>query len=624
VGNCRLRALGRAAAIVATVVFAAPRAEADPSTVSGFAVDTFDPSVRGSQWFVLDSLDIRDDGRGSVGIVAEYAFKPFVIKNADGSDRAAIVQDQLFVHPGGSLVILDRLRLAFDMPIALYNEGTAAAYQGESFTAPSQAALGDTAFVADLRLFGRYGGAVTGALGLEAIAPTGSRSQYTGDGKTRFVPRLQFAGTYKEMTWALRAGMLFRTEDDPIGTQTRGDAIVFGGAIGWRPNHGPFMIGPEVYGSASVTQPSPANAPVEAIVGAHYAFAREWRVNLGVGPGLSSGIGTPALRTALSIEFLSEAAEDRPKKVVHYHPPNDRDHDSVPDTLDACPDQAGPTNIDPALNGCPPPPDSDADGIPDNADACPDEKGSASADPELNGCPPDADQDGVPDSEDACPLRAGVEQTDKTQNGCPPDSDRDGIIDAEDACPGVAGAVSKDPQDNGCPIDPDRDHDGILNEDDACPKEAGPKDPDPKKNGCPKAILRGAEIRILDQVRFEANSARIAKGKDSTEVLAAVAKVMIDHPEIKKLEVQGHTDNHGDSKANKKLSEQRAQAVVKWLVSQGLDASRFTAVGYGDERPIDSNTTEDGRKVNRRVEFHAIETTTPAPPAPAPAEEKKP
>ena len=49
-----------------------------------------------------------------------------------------------------------------------------------------------------------------------------------------------------------------------------------------------------------------------------------------------------------------------------------------------------------------------------------------------------------------------------------------------------------------------------------------------------------------------------------------MAKVMIDHPEIKKLEVQGHTDNHGDSKANKKLSEQRAQAVVKWLVSQGL------------------------------------------------------
>jgi outer membrane protein OmpA-like peptidoglycan-associated protein len=619
-------------AAVAAVTLGAAPARAGTTPQSGFAVDTFDPSARGSQWFVLDSLDFRDDGRGALGVVGEYAYKPFVIKNADGSDRATVVSNQLYVHPGGSLVILDRLRLSVDLPIAVVDTGSPGAFNGYTFAAPTEASLGDTQFAADLRMFGRYGDMATASIGLEALAPTGTRAQYTGDGKTRFIPRLQFAGTYDELVWALRAGMLFRTEDDPIAGVTRGAAIVFGGSIGWRPKGANLVVGPELYGNASFTEPSSANSPIEALLGAHYAFAREWRVGLGVGPGLSSGLGTPTLRTALSLEFVSEAMEDRPKKVVHHREgPSDRDHDDVPDTLDACPDKPGPPSVDAAINGCPPPPDTDGDGIQNTLDACPDEKGSPSADPELNGCPPDADQDGIPDAEDACPLRAGVEQTDPKQNGCPPDSDHDGIIDADDACPDVPGAPSKDPDYNGCPYDPDHDKDGIPDEVDACPKEPGPGDPDPKKNGCPRAVLRGGEIRILDQVRFEQNSARIAKGKDSADVLAAVAKVMIQHPEIKKLEVQGHTDNRGDTKANKRLSEQRARAVVKALVAQGLDASRFTAVGYGDERPIDSNTTEDGRKSNRRVEFHTVETSSPsaapaAPPATPPSapEEKKP
>jgi outer membrane protein OmpA-like peptidoglycan-associated protein len=113
-----------------------------------------------------------------------------------------------------------------------------------------------------------------------------------------------------------------------------------------------------------------------------------------------------------------------------------------------------------------------------------------------------------------------------------------------------------------------------------------------------------------------------------------VRKVLVEHPEIKKLEVRGYTDNRGDSKANKLLSEQRAQAVVKWLVASGVEAARLSAVGYGDENPVDTNSTESGRKTNRRVEFHATEVAhvdhaAPAqnPPAPAPyqePEEKKP
>ena len=152
---------------------------------------------------------------------------------------------------------------------------------------PNEAALGDAEFRGRCAPLRAHGQLATGAIGRGlTIAPTGSRAQYTSDGKTRFVPRLQLAGAFKDLAWAVRLGMLFRTEDDPIAGQTRGHAFVFGGAVGWRPDHGRLTIGPEIYGSASVTEPSSANTPVEAILGARYALARRWRVGLGAGPGL--------------------------------------------------------------------------------------------------------------------------------------------------------------------------------------------------------------------------------------------------------------------------------------------------------------------------------------------------
>jgi OOP family OmpA-OmpF porin len=111
-------------------------------------------------------------------------------------------------------------------------------------------------------------------------------------------------------------------------------------------------------------------------------------------------------------------------------------------------------------------------------------------------------------------------------------------------------------------------------------------------------------------VKFATASAAIVPGKQSEEVLSAVLKVLTDHPELKSVSVEGHTDNHGAPAFNKSLSEQRAASVVKWLVQHGVDASRLSSQGYGFERPIDSNDTEDGRKNNRRVEFHIDGSST--------------
>jgi outer membrane protein OmpA-like peptidoglycan-associated protein len=120
----------------------------------------------------------------------------------------------------------------------------------------------------------------------------------------------------------------------------------------------------------------------------------------------------------------------------------------------------------------------------------------------------------------------------------------------------------------------------------------------------PKAFVQGSQIKILDQVKFKTGSAQILPGKDSQDVLDAVLGVLQKHAEIVKVRVEGHTDNVGTPAFNKKLSEDRAASVVRWLVAHGVDPSRLTSAGFGLDRPLASNETPDGRRENRRVEFH--------------------
>src|SRR5690606_24891399 len=94
------------------------------------------------------------------------------------------------------------------------------------------------------------------------------------------------------------------------------------------------------------------------------------------------------------------------------------------------------------------------------------------------------------------------------------------------------------------------------------------------------------------------------------EVLEAVAKVLSEHPEIKRVRVEGHTDNRGAAALNKRLSAARAASVVGWLTKHGIDKERLTSEGFGPDRPIATNQDEAGRSLNRRVEFHIEE---PAP-----------
>ncbi|HYJ10445.1 MAG TPA: OmpA family protein, partial [Polyangiaceae bacterium] len=313
----------------------------------------------------------------------------------------------------------------------------------------------------------------------------------------------------------------------------------------------------------------------------------------GAGTAVDRGYGAAHFRGLFGVEWFPE------------HERSDLDKDGVYDDEDACPRESGVRTSDPTTNGCPPapPPDRDRDGILDNDDACPDVAGVQTNDPKTNGCPPppDRDGDGIADSEDACPDVAGVKTSDAKTNGCPPDRDGDGVLDHDDACPDLAGLKTNDPKTNGCP-DTDRDKDGIPNDTDACPDQAGPKSEDAKTSGCPRVFIKNGLIQIMEQPKFDFNKATIKPESDS--LLTEVAKVMTDHPEIKRVRVEGHTDNKGGAAYNVKLSQQRADSVIKWLSSRGIAPDRLVAKGMGLTNPLVPNDTEANRALNRRVEFH--------------------
>src|SRR3954447_23298694 len=91
------------------VLFCLPLVAAAQSR--GFSIDRFDVSERGSDWFVGESLDLRGSGRGAIGLVADYAFKPLVLYDVAGEEKTVIVRHQLFLHLGGSVMLWNRLRL---------------------------------------------------------------------------------------------------------------------------------------------------------------------------------------------------------------------------------------------------------------------------------------------------------------------------------------------------------------------------------------------------------------------------------------------------------------------------------------------------------------------------------
>ena len=210
--------------------------------------------------------------------------------------------------------------------------------------------------------------------------------------------------------------------------------------------------------------------------------------------------------------------------------------------------------------------------------------------PPLPQTPVDSDRDGIPDNADACPgTPAGVKVD---ARGCELDADRDGVVDRLDKCPGTPAGARVDAQ--GCELDSDRD--GVVDRLDRCPgTRAGAK---VDANGC-----EIQEVTVLKGVNFATNSATLTPG--SRSVLDETAATLARNPDLR-AEVAGHTDSTGSAARNRTLSQQRAESVVKYLVSKGANPANLTARGYGPDQPVADNRTAQGRSLNRRVELRIL------------------
>src|SRR5262245_46132846 len=192
----------------------------------------------------------------------------------------------------------------------------------------------------------------------------------------------------------------------------------------------------------------------------------------------------------------------------------------------------------------PPSPDPDGDGILGKADKCPTNPEDKDGFEDEDGCPElDNDQDGVPDETDKCPMVPEDKDGFEDDDGCPdPDNDKDGFLDGVDKCPNDPEVFNGFEDDDGCP-------------------DKGPA----------LAVLTDQQIEIKQQVNFATDKSTIKK--NSFTLLATVARIMKLHPEITKVRVEGHTDNHGTEKHNLKLSQDRADSVRKHLIEvDGIDA----------------------------------------------------
>ena len=127
-------------------------------------------------------------------------------------------------------------------------------------------------------------------------------------------------------------------------------------------------------------------------------------------------------------------------------------------------------------------------------------------------------------------------------------------------------------------------------------------EPEPKPEPPPPSVtIADNQIELDRTIQFQKGKAILVE--DSRALLDDVAKLLKEHPELLRIRLDGHTDSVGRDRANKRLSEKRANAVKQYLVKAGVNKKRLVAKGFGEAKPVADNDTEEGRFKNRRVDL---------------------
>jgi outer membrane protein OmpA-like peptidoglycan-associated protein len=549
------------AALAATLATLAPAAaEAQQST---FYLDRLFMPGAPSDTLALWRPEMDKQTRlfGQLGL--GFALNPFRIENHidDPAQAARFAQQgggapvraQLITYASVGAEILERVSVQAQMPVVLFQTGNPTVSQDIGGDTVSLVPVAPMDLRLDARVIVFRNPARTFKLGLQGgvWVPTGNEISMAGDRSTSGGFGLGLEYALKKFFFVVNTGVQLRptsgVNDFKVGNEVR---LGLGGFVPLRDDA--VRIGAQIFGSTGITGDTffdADNTPFEWMVEGRFALDKKKRAwfTAGGGTRLTPGYAPDfRLVTAVGYAFpLKDVNPPSPSKRFKFgryaEHGADTDKDGLPDDIDLCPTEPEDHKPPNADDGCPSLPDRDGDGIPDNVDKCPD-------------TPEDFDK---VDDKDGCPED---------------DPDKDQIPDAEDACP----------------------------------KEPGERNEVAEKNGCPAFIRRitgSNEIQILKQVQFATGKATILPS--SYPILDEVVRLLRVNPEIKHLAIEGHTDNRGSDELNQKLSDDRAHAVMNYLVEKGkIDANKLSAAGFGPQRPIADNNTADGRQKNRRVEFH--------------------
>lgn len=564
----------------------------------GFALDRFAPAPTTEDGLALVLPRTLGHLRPGAQLTLDYAHQPLVLAKSGNDPEGAIVGHRFVAHAVGALGLGERFELFVQVPVVLVQRGDEPNLGAVQFEDPSGASIASLRVGGSVRLLGEDRGPFQlGALAALAI-PTGSDDQLSADQGVGAEGRVTLGYHLEKWTLGANAGVRYRPSAD-YGTVRIGTEAPFTGGAYFRATEQLMALG-ELNGALTFRDKQAFKSegtPLELLLGARFTTALKLVLTGAVGVGLTQAAGTPDVRV------IMQAGYPPPRPPLA---PPDRDKDGILDDKDRCPDAPEDRDGFQDEDGCPDP-DNDADGILDADDRCPLDAEDVDGFEDQDGCPdPDNDKDGILDAVDECPTAA--EDTDGFQDndGCPDlDNDQDSIPDKNDAC-------VDDPEDfdgfedqDGCP-DKDNDKDGLLDPEDKCPNLPGPKE----TKGCPSSIrIDRSQIRILERIEFETKRAEIRP--ESLGIIDQVRSALEVNPQIRRIRIEGHTDSRGSDAVNLKLSQRRAEAVMKYLVDEGLNPARLEAKGWGEEHPLVANDGEANWQTNRRVEFHIVD---PAPP----------
>lgn len=550
--------------IVATaLLLAAGTAQALPVDVQGFH-----PSPFMHDMVTVETGDTAGETPWAAGLFVNYQKNPLVLFRVVGDEKtelANILAHQVTANVLASWSPVDWFAIGIDVPVVLFQSG-------DGFTGgsePSVASMGDIRLYPRFRLL--HTDVVSLALTATLSAPTGHLvDDYTGRSTVGFYPGILLsarAGVF-DLAFDLAATV---TGDDSIGDAELSHSLQ--GRLGMRVRavEGLLDVIGEIGTSMQIKDPFAAinESPAEALGALRFHVGKGVDLTAGGGAGITGGAGAPDLRVFAG--FLVTSPPE-PEPVPVPEGPKDSDGDGLLDPDDQCP-------WDP----------EDKDGFQDT-DGCPDpdNDGDRILDPWVELTGELAKYETIGRGSDQCPMVPEDWDGHEDEDGCPdPDNDLDTFCDPWVAAQGKL-ADLKD----------------ICHGIDQCPDEPETVNGLADDDGCPDSRVRLEEgrIAILEVVHFYFNEARIKE--ESYPLLDDVTTVLREHPELKLVQVQGHTDERGSKSHNLKLSKARAKAVRDYLIAHGIDGARLTSDGFGASRPIVRKAkTEDEHQQNRRVEF---------------------